>query len=77
MLLATCGDYHLLEDRPLDALLAMPPAYKYTWLGAISLAHKMAREQRRSEQGQMSMDMSHYLRHGMVVHYYSRSKRTF
>jgi len=58
------ADYHLLDDRPLDKILAMPPSDKYTWLGAIRLAHQLAKDTNSSDQARMRTSMQNYIRHG-------------
>jgi hypothetical protein len=59
------ADYHLLDDFNLERLLKKPPSDKYTWLAAITQAHRIARSTRRSEQGHMRADLAHFLVHGV------------
>ena len=56
-------DQHFL-DRPLQDILAMPATDKYTWLGAITLAHKMAAQARGNEQANMRNSLARYLATG-------------
>ena len=58
------ADYHLVDIYTLDELLQRPPSEKYTWLGAIKLAHKVAEETNRSEVGQQRMSLSNWFRTG-------------
>ena len=70
------GDYHLLESHSLEVLLGMSPSYKFTWLGAITLAHQSARDHRQSEQGRMRMDLAHYLSFGYCRPVANNPRRT-
>ena len=58
------ADFHLLSSRSLPALLALPPADKYTWLGAIKLAHKLALDSRHNDQAQMRASLSQWIATG-------------
>jgi hypothetical protein len=57
------ADYHLIEHRSLALLLALPPPEKHTWLAAITLAHRMTKRTRGTEEGRMRTDLSHWLAH--------------
>ena len=54
----------------------MSPSYKFTWLGAITLAHQAAQTHRRSEQGRMRMDLAHYLSFGYCRPVANNPRRT-
>jgi len=55
------ADYHLLETRSLEQLLKQQPSEKYTWLGAIRLAHRLAKDTRGTEQARLRESMRRYL----------------
>ena len=58
------GDHILLDDRSLDTILALPPTDKYTWLAAITLAHRIARTTRRTENGRMRTGLVNWMTTG-------------
>jgi hypothetical protein len=56
-------DHHLLE-RSLKDILAMTAMEKYTWLGAIQLAHTLHKDEERSPASQMRQSLSRWLQTG-------------
>ena len=59
-------DHHLITNRSLQELLQRPVSEKYTWLGAIQQAHKLAKHRRTTEEGQLSADMETFLATGEI-----------
>jgi hypothetical protein len=59
------ADHHLLDNKPLAVLLVQSPPRKNIWLAAITLAHRIARQTRRAEEGRMRADLSHWIEYGV------------
>jgi hypothetical protein len=55
---------HLLEACPLPVLLSLQPEDKYTWLGAITIAHEAADHECSTTEGHMCADLRNYLQTG-------------
>jgi hypothetical protein len=59
-------DQHL-RDRPLLTILAMLASDKYTWLGAIQLAHRLNHDERKNLIAKMRRSLENWLRTPMPI----------
>lgn len=59
------ADHHLVEHRSLALLLALSPPDKYTWLAAITMAHRLYKQTRRSDNVRMRTHLTSWLTTGV------------